>query len=153
GGYYKSMWDGRDRMMKEGLKPYQVTNLNYYESEDYAMNAFDIPTVGYGGENDAQLRASVRIREALVREGFHFTQETPYRWTTKDLPSVLFLVGPKTGHAWHPESKAESEAFLRKALETAGQPQNHLRCVTYTTRWDKCDWLTFEALEQTYQRA
>jgi hypothetical protein len=141
------------RLPKEGLAPYQETTLHYYDSQDYALNAYDIPAVGYGGENDAQLRASVKIREALVKEGFRFTQETPYRWTTKDLPAMLFLMGPKTGHAWHPDSKAESEAFLRKALETADTPQRHLRCVTYTTRWDSCDWLTFEALEQTYQRA
>ncbi|GAC1467196.1 MAG: prolyl oligopeptidase family serine peptidase [Gemmatimonadaceae bacterium] len=141
------------RLPKEGLTPYQEATLHYADAQDYALNAFDIPTVGYGGEIDAQLRASVKIREALEKEGVHFTQETPYRWTTKDMPAVLFLVGPKTGHAWHPDTKGESEAFLRKALETADKPQNHLRCVTYTTRWDQCGWLTFEALEETYQRA
>lgn len=152
-GYVETHEYASARLPKEGLPPYQETTLHYYDSQDYALNAFDIPAVGYGGEIDPQLRASVRIREALEKEGFHFTQDTPYRWTAKDLPAVLFLMGPKTGHAWHPASKAESEAFLRKALETAGTPQTHLRCVTYTTRWDKCDWLTFEALEQTYQRA
>jgi pimeloyl-ACP methyl ester carboxylesterase len=152
-GYVDTHEYAAARLPKEGLPPYQETTLHYYDSQDYALNAYDIPTVGYGGENDAQLRASVKIREALVKEGFHITQETPYRWTTKDLPAVLFLVGPMTGHAWHKDSKIESEAFLRKALEHAETPQNHLRCVTYTTRWDKCDWLTFEALDQTYQRA
>jgi hypothetical protein len=117
------------------------------------MNAFDIVSVGYGGEDDPQLRASQRIREALQKEGFHFTQETPYRWTTKDLPAVLFLMGPKTGHAWHPESKAESEAFLRKALVTAGELQPRVRCVTYTARWNDCDWVSMNALDETYQRA
>jgi hypothetical protein len=141
------------RLPKEGLPPYQETALHYYDSQDYALNAFDIVTVGYGGENDAQLRASVKIREALEKEGFHFTQETPYRWTTKDLRATLFLMGPKTGHAWHPQSKAESEAFLRNALETADKPPNHLRFVTYTARWDKCYWLTVDALDETYQRA
>jgi predicted esterase len=141
------------RLPKTGLPPYQETTLHYYDSQDYALNAFDIPTVGYGGENDAQLRASVKIREALEKEGFHFTQVTPYRWTTKDLRATLFLMGPKTGHAWHPDSKAESEAFLRKALETAEKAPDHLRFVTYTARWDKCYWLTVDALDETYQRA
>jgi pimeloyl-ACP methyl ester carboxylesterase len=134
------------------LTPYQEAALHYYDAQDYALNAFDIPTVGYGGENDAQLRASVKIREALGKEGFHFTQESPYRWTTKDL-RALFLVGPKTGHAWHPDSKVESEAFLRKALETADKAPNHLRCVTYTARFDECRWLGIDALDETYQRA
>ena len=152
-GYVDTHEYARARLPKEGLPPYQETMLHYYDSQDYALNAFDVPSVGYGGENDAQLRASVKIREALVKEGFHFTQETPYRWTTKDLRAVLFLVGPKTGHAWHPDSKAESEAFLRKVLETADKAPNHLRFVTYTARWDKCYWLSVDALDETYQRA
>src|SRR5262249_23222521 len=39
------------------LPPHQEAALHYYDAQDYALNAFDIPTVGYGGENDAQLRA------------------------------------------------------------------------------------------------
>jgi hypothetical protein len=141
------------RLPKEGLPPYQETTLHYYDSQDYALNAWDIVTVGYGGENDAQLRASQKLRAALEKEGFKFTQETPYRWTTKDLPAVLFLMGPKTGHAWQPDSKAESEAFLRKALENADKPQARVRCVTYTARWNDCDWVSMDALDQTYERA
>jgi hypothetical protein len=152
-GYVDTHEYARDRLPKEGLPPYQETTLHYYDSQDYALNAFDIISVGYGGENDAQLRASQKLRAALEKEGFHFTQETPYRWTTKDLPAVLFLMGPKTGHAWHPDTKAESEAFLRKALESADKPQSHLRCVTYTARWNDCDWVTMDALDATYQRA
>src|SRR5204863_10184732 len=84
-------------------------------------------------------------------EGFHFTQETPFRWTTTDL-RALFLVGPKTGHAWQPDSKKESNAWIAKMLESAGKTPNHLRFVTYTTRFNECYWLTIEGLEQTYKR-
>ncbi|HTL03873.1 MAG TPA: prolyl oligopeptidase family serine peptidase [Vicinamibacterales bacterium] len=141
------------RLPKEGLPAYQEATLHYYDSQDYAMNAFNIIAVGHGGEDDPQLRASQRIREALTKDGFSFTQETPYRWTTKDLPAVLFLVSPKTGHLWLPDVKAESEAFLRKALATAGAPQPRVRCVTYTARWNDCDWVSMNALGETYQRA
>jgi len=141
------------RLPKEGLPAYQEAMLHYYDSQDYAMNAYNIVTVGYGGEDDAQLRASQRVREALEKEGFHFAHDTPYRWTTNDLPAVLFLMGPKTGHAWHPDSKKESEAFLRKHLENAGALQPRVRCVTYTARWNDCDWVSMNALDQTYQRA
>src|SRR4051812_5642284 len=141
------------RLPKEGLPAYQEAMLHYYDSQDYAINAYNIVTVGYGGEDDAQLRASQRVREALEKEGFHFAHDTPYRWTTNDLPAVLFLMGPKTGHAWHPDSKKESEAFLRKHLENAGALQPRVRCVTYTARWNDCDWVSMNALDQTYQRA
>ena len=152
-GYVDTHEYAGNRLPKEGLPPYQETTLHYYDSQDYALNAWDIIAVGYGGEQDAQLRASQKLREALEKEGFHFKQETPYRWTTTDLPAVLFLMGPKTGHAWHKDSKAESEAFIRKALVNADKPQSHLRCVTYTARWNDCDWVSMDALDETYKRA
>lgn len=151
-GYVETKQYARDRLPTGSLPPHQEAGLHYYDAEDYALNAFNIPTVGYGGEKDAQLRASIRIREALEREGFRFAQESPYRWTTKHL-RALFLIGPNTGHAWHKETKAESEAFLRKALEAADKAPNHVRFVTYTTRWNKAHWVTAEGLDETYTRA
>ena len=74
------------------------------------------------------------------------------RWTTSDL-RALFLIGPKTGHAWEPDAKKQSNAFIDKALETAGKPPAHLRFVTYTTRFNQCYWLSVEGLEKTYDRA
>src|SRR5215510_15014445 len=103
---------------RESLPPFQKAMLHYYDAVDYSLNAFDAPTVGYGGEIDAQLQASVNIREQLTKEGFRFQQDGPFRWVTNDL-RALFLVGPKTGHAWQPDSRAESNAFLEKALESA----------------------------------
>jgi len=137
---------------RESLPPYQEAMLHYYDAVDYSLNAFNAPTVGYGGEIDAQLQASVNIREQLTAEGFRFRQDGPFRWVTTDL-RALFLVGPKTGHAWHPDSKAESNAFIAKALETADRVPDHVRFVTYTTRFNKAHWLTVDRLHRTYARA
>jgi hypothetical protein len=152
-GYSETIEYAGSRLPKEGLTPYQLAALHYYDAQDYALNAFNIPTVSYAGEKDGQLRAAVRLREAVEREGFRLRQESPYRWTTTDL-RALFLVGPDTGHAWHRESKAESEAFLRKALdETAGKSPNHVRFVTYTARWNHAHWVYVDSLDETYKRA
>ncbi len=137
---------------RENLPAYQEAMLHYYDAVDYALNAFNTPTVGYGGETDRQLQASVNIREQLVKEGFRFEADGPYRWITKDL-RALFLVGPKTGHSWHSESKAESSAFIRNALATADEVPSHVRFVTYTTRFNKAHWVTVEGLDETYSRA
>ena len=137
---------------RENLPPYQEAMLHYYDAVDYALNAFNTPTVGYGGENDRQLQASVNIREQLTKEGFRFEQDGPYRWITNDL-RALFLIGPKTAHSWHPESKAESSAFIAKALESADRVPSQVRFVTYTTRFNRAHWLTVEGLEETYARA
>jgi pimeloyl-ACP methyl ester carboxylesterase len=152
-GYVDTYTQARDRIKPLlPLQPYQVAALHYYDAVDYALNAFNTPIVAYIGETDGNAGA-YKMREAWQKEGFRFTQETPYRWTTTDL-RALFLVGPKTGHSWHAGSKAESEAFIRRALaETAGKMPNHLRFVTYTTRWNNAHWVTVEGLEETYKRA
>jgi Prolyl oligopeptidase family len=138
---------------RESLPPYQEAMLHYYDAVDYSLNAFNTPTVGYGGEIDAQLQASVNIREQLIAEGFRFQQDGPFRWVTTDL-RALFLVGPKTAHSWHPESRAQSNAFINKALEeTAGRVPDHVRFVTYTTRFNKALWVTVAGLDKTYTRA
>ena len=137
---------------RDTLPPYQEAMLHYYDAVDYSLNAFNTPTVGYGGEIDAQLQASVNIREQLTAEGFRFQQDGPFRWVTSDL-RALFLVGPNTAHAWHPDSRAQSNAFIAKALETAGRGPDHLRFVTYTTRFNKAHWLTVTGLDETYKRA
>jgi hypothetical protein len=152
-GYSETKEYAGNRLPKEGLTPYQEAALHYVDAEDYALNGFNVPFVSYGGEKDGQLRASIRFREAVEREGFRLTKESPYKWTTTDM-RALFLIGPDTGHAWHKETKQESEAFLRKAIdETAGKAPNHVRFVTYTMRYNNAHWVTIEGLEESYKRA
>ena len=77
-GYTETRRYGR----RDNLPPYQEAMLHYYDAVDYALNAFNTPTVAYGGENDPQLQASVNVREQLAKEGFTFRQDGPFRWTT-----------------------------------------------------------------------
>lgn len=113
-----------------------------YDAVDVARNAFNVPTVGYGGEIDPQLRASVNIREQLEREGI------------TDSLRAIFLVGPKTEHKFHPASKRESDAFLDKhvAPGRSVSPEK-IRFVTYTARYGECSWITVKGLEHHYERA
>jgi hypothetical protein len=133
------------------LPGYQLKALRIYDSRDYALNLFQLPTVGYGGEDDRQLAASTNVREQLAREGFTF-QPDGLNWTTQQLPAV-FLVGPKTPHRWEPESKKRSEAFIVQALKKGRSEPDHIRFVTYTTRYDRCFWVQVAELEQHYERA
>ena len=133
------------------LPPYQQSMLRIYDAVDYSLNAFDAPFVGYGGEIDPQQQGSINIREQLMQEGFHFEQG-PYRWTTTELP-ILFLIGPNTAHKFHPDSKKISDEFIEKALRNSGQIPGHLRFVTYTTKYNRCFWITVEELERSYERA
>ena len=130
------------------LPAYQAAALTIYDVYRYALNALNVPTVGYGGEIDPQLQASVNVREQLQREGFAFT-EGQFRWTTGDL-KALFLIGPQTEHRWHPESKAESSAFIDANLPRT--VPDHVRFVTYTTAYPDAHWVRIEGLDSHYER-
>jgi pimeloyl-ACP methyl ester carboxylesterase len=133
------------------LPPHQEKSLRIYDAVDYALNAFNVPVVGYGGDEDPQLQASVNIRERLAAEGFSSTRQG-LTWITEGLRAI-FLVGPKTGHRFHPESKAESEQFIRKILAAGRREPDRIRFVTYTPRYNRCFWIEVDALERLYERA
>ena len=135
----------------KNLPAHQLRALHFYDARDYALNVFQLPTVGYGGEIDRQLAGSANVREQLQKEGFTF-QPDGLNWTTKELPAV-FLVGPKTPHRWEPESKKRSEAFIQEALQKGRTEPDHIRFVTYTTRYDRCFWVRVDGMEQHYERA
>lgn len=124
------------------LPRWQDAGLHIYDAVDYARNAWNLPFVGYGGDQDPQLQASVNVREQLERE----------RLSIPDL-RILFLVGPETGHRFHPQSKQESERFILRALEHPGQAPDPVRFVTYTTRYNRAFQVTIEGLERHYERA
>lgn len=142
--------DTKGFLKLESLPAHQETTLHIYDAVDYALNAFDVPTVGYGGEDDGQLQAAVNVRQQLMKEGFQFTADG-LDWRTKDLTAV-FLVGPKMGHKFHPASKEQSDRFIQENLPRKSDP-NHIRFVTYTTRYHECFWLKVGAMEKHFARA
>ncbi|MBM3794462.1 MAG: hypothetical protein FJW31_10410 [Acidobacteria bacterium] len=114
-----------------------------YDAQDVAANVFNVPTVGYGGEIDPQLLASVNIEKAIATD--------PMREHMR----ALFLVGPQTPHKFHSESKKQSDAFLDKhvAAGRAVGKAERVRFATYTTRYANAGWVNIEGLEQHYERA
>ncbi|MBI5818527.1 MAG: prolyl oligopeptidase family serine peptidase [Verrucomicrobia bacterium] len=135
----------------DALKPWQETTLHIYDAEDCALNAFNVPWVAYAGEDDPAIRCTISMREALEREGFKFKPDG-LNWLTTDLHAI-FLIGPKTPHRWHPESKAASDKFINEAVAAKRSEPAHVRFVTYTTRFNRCSWVTVDALEKHYERA
>ena len=116
-----------------------------------ALNAVNTPTVGYGGEDDPQLRASVFVREQLQREGYHFEPDG-LNFKTTEL-NAIFLVGPQTQHKWHPDSKKVSDAFVLRNQGHGILEPAAIRFVTYTERYNQCFRVTVDQLEHDYQRA
>lgn len=120
------------------LPAWQDQTLHIYNATDYALNAFDVPICTYGGEKDAQLAASTTM-VALTKE--------------LDIP-VKLIIGPDTGHAFHPESLKEFMAFHRERAEK-GRPEwsdiNRIRFATWTLKYNTCDWLTVEEMLEPYR--
>lgn len=129
----------------------ELTVLPMLDTEPVALNCFNLPTVAYGGEDDKQLQSSLNIRDQLEREGFHFTPDG-LNFTTTELP-FIFLIGPKTGHKWHPDCRIASDAFIDEALSKPREEPDRIRFVTYTTKYNKCHWVRIDALEKHYERA
>ncbi|WP_169972684.1 prolyl oligopeptidase family serine peptidase [Tautonia rosea] len=134
------------------LPDYQRKGLHIYDAVDYALNAFNVPMVGYGGEEDPQLQASENLVQALNDLGF--TTTTEGLETRAEGINFLRIVGEGMGHRVDPASKAAIDAFLdehaRRGVDYAA---SRVRFVTYSTRYNRAAWLQVEELLDHYQRA
>lgn len=122
---------------RENPAPYERAAMRIYDAVDYSPNIVNTPTVGYGGEIDPQRQASLNISEALEAEHIR--------------ANAIFLTGPQTPHRWHPDSKAESEAFLTKHLPRR-MPEKFL-FATWSARYGQVWNWKIAALERMYGRA
>jgi len=121
----------------EELPPYQHRTLHIYDATDYALNLANVPLITYGGELDKQLAASTTMVDLA-----------------KDLEvPVRLLVGPQTEHRFHPDSLKEFMAFHREHTQQ-GRPaypgRKSIRFVTWTLKYNRCEWLTIQELDEQY---
>jgi hypothetical protein len=122
---------------------------NMYE---WALNAYDIPFASYVGENDRNLVKHNSAKQEWIKEGIHFEGD-PFSLKATDAPSILFLIGPKTGHDMHPESRKVLNAYLYDRIKMGRQSPDRIRFVTYTTRYNRDYWVTLDGLEKHYERS
>ncbi|WP_435017384.1 alpha/beta hydrolase-fold protein [Tundrisphaera sp. TA3] len=126
--------------------------LHIYDATDYALNAFDVPIVGYGGEEDTQKQASVNIEEALKALGV--VMKVDGLVTTAEGPDFTRIVGKGMGHAVDKESAALMKAFHdRRATSGSNINLAKIRFETYTLKYNAVDWLRIERLAEHYKRA
>jgi hypothetical protein len=121
------------------LRPsHQHRGLHIYDSIDYALNMFNVPFCTYGGELDAQLVASTKMIERGKELGVDAT----------------LLIGPGMGHKFHPDSFKEFMNF-HTAYSFKGRPRfpgrKRIRFVTWTLKYNQCEWLTIEEMIKPYE--
>ena len=123
-----------------------------YDAVDVAANAFDVPIVGYGGEDDPQRQASLNIEEALKSLGYPMTTEGLA--TRAEGIDFLRVVGAKMGHKVDPASAKIMDAFHDEhAARGVDRDRSRIKFVTYTLKYNRCAWLTVERMEEHYRRA
>lgn len=124
--------------IKEPLSPLHTKLVRIYDAVEYALNAADVPIIGYGGELDKQLAASQMMHARGKELGV-------------DIP---LLIGPQTEHKFHPDSWKEFLAFHTAASEKGRPPllsQRHIRFTTCTVKYNQCDWITIEEQAEPYE--
>ncbi|NQV22916.1 MAG: prolyl oligopeptidase family serine peptidase [Rhodopirellula sp.] len=130
--------DFYEYQQQTALRPaYQHSGLHIYDSIDYALNMFDVPVCSYGGELDAQLVASTRMIERGKELGVE----------------AKLLIGPGVGHKFHPDTYKEFMAFHTERSRE-GRPRfpgrKQIRFVTWTLKYNTCEWLTIEEMIKPY---
>lgn len=139
-------------MNLKDLPTYQEKALHIYDALDVAENAFDVPIVGYGGEEDKQLQASVNIKEALEALGVRMVKDGLI--TRAEGIDFLHVIGAKTGHKVDPESAKVLQAFRDEHAARGRDPlPKRIRFTTYTLKYNRAPWLTIERLYEHYKKA
>lgn len=143
-----------NRVSMDDLAPVaRASTAPYGITIAHALAVANVPLVGFAGENDSQLAASVGIREQLGREGFTIPQTGPHVWRGTDI-NALFLVNPGAGHA-HPtgETLRLRDAFTAANLARGRVVPDHVQFVTHTTRYPRSHWVTIDGLERHFDTA
>lgn len=143
-----------NRLKTDDLTPVQrASTIPYGMMVDHALAVANIPLVGFAGENDSQLAASVNVREQLGREGFEIEQSSQHVWRGNDI-NALFLVNPAQGHA-HPtgETLRLRDEFTSANFARGRVVPDRVRFVTYSTRYNRNHWVTVDGLQQHFSRS
>jgi hypothetical protein len=124
---------------KEKLEPtwYERKLWHLYDCTDYALNIYNVPTVAYSGEIDSQKQAADMMAEALQQEGI----------------KLAHIIGPKTGHSYHPRAKAEINRRIDRIVKDSNPTAIKVRFTTWTLRYNQAHWLRIDELEQHWERA
>jgi pimeloyl-ACP methyl ester carboxylesterase len=125
---------------RERVQPpdYEKKLWRLYDSTDYALNLFNLPTVAYSGEIDRQKQAADIMAKMLNAERMDLTH----------------LIGPQTGHAYQPETKKEIDRLI-DTLAAKGRDAlpRVVKFTTPTLRYNRSFWVRVDALERHWDNA
>jgi hypothetical protein len=67
---------------------------------------------------------------------------------------LVHVIGPKTEHRYHPAARVEVDRRIAQIVERGREmvPEG-VRFTTYTLRYNRCAWITVDALDRHWERA
>jgi len=98
-----------------------------------------------------QLESSLRARAQLEKEGFPSVGDPDYL-RSQGAPG-LWMVSKATGHGTSPLVRQRLDAFLKEHGDKGQSSPDHIRFLTYTTRYNRDYWVSLDRLEKHYERA
>ncbi|MEE2947775.1 MAG: hypothetical protein VX392_05610 [Verrucomicrobiota bacterium] len=124
---------------KDALPPtYEKALWGLYDATQYAGNLFNTATVAYSGELDKQRQAADIMARHLAAEGM----------------TLHHVIGPGTGHKYHPSAKAEINESLNAAAAKGRNPMpTEVRLVTNTLRYNRQAWVRVDGLKAHWEPA
>ncbi|QEL18441.1 prolyl oligopeptidase family serine peptidase [Limnoglobus roseus] len=125
---------------KEDVKPtwYEKKLWGMYDATDYAQNIFNLPTVAYSGEIDKQKQAADVMAREMKKVGLELTH----------------IIGPKTGHSYEKNAKAEVIKKVDEIVAKGKDPlPKEIKFTTRTLRYNECAWLRIDGLEKHWEPA
>jgi len=112
---------------------YEKKLWGMYNATDYAVNLNNLPVVAYSGEIDKQKQAA----DVMARE------------LEKEEIELVHIIGPKTGHSYHPESKKEVNRLIDAHAEMGRDTFPYsVKFTTPTLRYNSSAWLKLTGLER-----
>ena len=126
----------RDIVLDKVTDPRLKSALTIHNPILCVRNMVNAPMVVYAGEDDKLIHYMRRVQEELGKLAL----------PPEEL-RVKFLVGPKTGHRFQPDSKKESDAFIDQALPR--RVPRHFRFICYTPRYGTVWGIHVDTLQES----
>lgn len=127
------------KLTPERYPPWYEQRLwGMYDVPDAARNFFNVPLVVYSGEVDPQRDAAEYMLEILAAEGLR----PPH------------LIGPDTGHRYHPETSRDVQTRIEEAVRRGRERfPDEIRIQTKTPFYGRMKWINLHGMEQSWREA
>lgn len=135
------------------LSPHQQSMCMIFDNMyQWMLNLYSTPFVGYVGELDGTFRKHILARQQLASEGFHFEGESVSGLRVTGVTGMTFFLALNTPHHQSPEYRVKMNALHSEHLARGRQVPDHVRFLTYTTRYNRSFWVSVEGLAKQYER-